>query len=226
MCIRDRYEWSQHQFGKARTVSGSLTDFIDVSAEIYYGSLPVPGPITDTGSFNGYEVEVLLSVDSKPLVYSLTHEDFTGSRIIIVGNGSLLLNLPLVNSSNRQIAEQLLESIDEFDDRWNDVLFVENDDEIAISDVDVPDDASKWSWITKPPLRYMVPNLVFWCMLFCFVYFPIFGRPQQIEKKSTADFRDHIFALARLVAGTHNRKHPSAWLEKYTKNSNRNQKLK
>ena len=219
------YDWQVGPFQKATTVDGPLAEAIDGSAaNIHYGSLPVPGAVVDSGSFNGYDAHVLLRVDSIPLVYSLSKPQWSGSRVIIVGNGSLFFNLPLTNPTNRKLSARLIESIDEIDYQWEDVLFVENQGSIQISDVDIPDDTSKWSWITKPPLRYMVPNLVFWCMLFCFVYFPIFGRPRNINRNSTSDFRDHIHALARLVAGTENRNQPRAWLDLYRKNSSRSQK--
>lgn len=224
----DWYEWSVGPFKKASEISGTLAEDLDTSqAEIHYGSLPVPGDITDSGTFKDYDVEVLLTADSKPLVFSLTKEDWYGSRIIVVGNGSLVLNLPLTNIHNQELSGRLLEKVDETDYQWNDVLFVENQGTVIVSDVDVPEQTSKWSWITEPPLRYMVPNLVFWCMLFCFVYFPIFGRPRHLVRKSTADFRDHIFALARLVAGTENRENPKAWLQQYRNHSHRkNKKLR
>ena len=219
------YDWKIKPFQKARSVTGDFANSLDTeNAEIHYGSLPVPGEITDSGTFNDYQVEVLLTVDSIPLVYTLSRQDWDDSKIIIIGNGSMVLNLPLTNQVNRQIASRLLETVDESDYDWGDVLFVENQGKIVVSDVDAPEVNSKWSWITKPPLRYMVPNLVFWCMLFCFVYFPIFGRPRNIVRNSTSNFRDHIFALARLIAGTNDRSQPTRWLEQYQKNSSRNQK--
>ena len=221
----DWFDWRIQPFQTAKQISGSLAQSVETQqAEVHYASLPVPGDIETTGKFNDYDVEVMLTVDNQPMVYSLTKENWNGSRIIIVGNGSFILNLPLTSRGNRQLAENLVETAEEIDYDRHDILFVENDKQIAISDVEAPDNSSKWAWITKPPLRYIVPNLVFWCMLFCFVYFPIFGRPGRIERKSTANFKDHIFALARLISGTQNRSQPMSWLEQYRKSSDRNPK--
>ena len=67
----DWYDWQPGPFQKAESVEGPLADSIDGSnASIHYGSLPVPGDIRDSGLFNGYDVTVLLTVDTRPMVYT------------------------------------------------------------------------------------------------------------------------------------------------------------
>jgi len=220
----DWYDWTVGPFRQATRLGGPLADSIDQSAaEIHYASLPTPGDVSDTGTFGDYEVEVLLTADAVPLVYTLTRQEWSGSRIVIVGNGSLIFNLPMANSENRRLAARLLEVVDEVDRDRDNVLFVEHQGPIVLSDIDGNEDNTKWAWITKPPLRYVVPNLVFWCLLFCFVYFPIFGRPRNIARKSTSNFRDHILALAQPIAQTENRDRPNSWLKQYRRNFSRNQ---
>ena len=113
-----------------------------------------------------YDVEVLLEANGQPFVYSLSRTQWNGGKIYIVNNASFLVNLQLVNHENRKLAEVVAyETV-----HREPILFIENYGRLPISNTDA-DNANRWSWITKAPLRYIVPHLLFWSMLFCFVYF-------------------------------------------------------
>ena len=157
------YDWSINPFQKAKSVEGQLASSLETGkAAIHYGSLPIPGDVVDSGTFNDYQVEVLLTVDSIPLVYTLSKDDWGDSKIIIVGNGSLVLNLPLSNQVNRQMMANLLETIDENDYEWGEILFIENQDKIVVSDIDVPD--VKFEMVldhqTSPQVHGAQPNIL------------------------------------------------------------------
>ncbi|MEM9413695.1 MAG: hypothetical protein AAGA30_21485, partial [Planctomycetota bacterium] len=160
-------------------------------------------------------------VDSHPFIYALTSRKFRNSLIIVVGNASFLLNLPLTNSANRNAASQLIELATENKYELSPVLFIESPSDLEISERDSPDVQSQWHWITKKPLRYIVPNILFCCLLFCFVYFPIFGRPKRIKRDSTNDFRNHIQAMAQLIQETKSADDPHSWIEEYKRRTNR-----
>ena len=81
---------------------------------------------------------------------------------------------------------------------YSDVLFLESGtDGIEISESDY-DAHNTWAWITKKPLCYMVPHVLAWGVLFCFAFYPIFGRPKQTVNTRNRSFGDHIGALGRL----------------------------
>ena len=219
------YETDEFAHQPARRVSGVLSEgIIESELDLRYNSLPLPGDVKTTGTFKDYEVEVLLNVDSVPFVYSLRKNRWPESRIIVVGNGAFLLNMPLGNPEHRKLAENLLQYVHDSDFEFSKVLFIESDDQIAVSEHDVDQPHSKWSWITRRPLRFIVPNILFWCLLFCFVYFPIFGRPRKIKSRSTANFRDHIHALANLMHKTGSRKDPERWVDDYRRNARHRKK--
>ncbi len=213
----DWYNLVNHPFARATELDGTLAEGIDdQAAAVYYSALPLPGDVIDSGEFGDYQVEVLLTVDGIPMVYSLQKEFWsTGSRIILVGNGSFLLNLPLANEQNRMLANNLIGKMDEPQFVPEDVLFIESTEKIAISEHDSPEVHSKWSWITREPLRYIVPNVLFWCLLACFVYFPIFGRPRKTKTASTANFGDHIQALGQLIRKAKRPDIPKSWIDEY-----------
>ncbi len=54
------------------------------------------------------EGEVLLESNGVPLVYRMSRPDWRGGQVIVVNNGSFLLNLPLLKSSHQQIAQEIV----------------------------------------------------------------------------------------------------------------------
>ncbi len=212
----DWYQTNKHPYQKATKVSGSLMDGIaGEKLDLRYSSLPIPGDVASSGAFNGYDADVLLTVDDIPMVYMVKKSYWPGSRIIVVGNGSFLLNFPLANNEHRKLASNLVRTAHQLDHPGSDALFIESGSEIAISNHDAPEIHSKWNWISNEPLRFIVPNILIWCMLFCFVYFPIFGRPRRIQSRSVANFRDHINALAQLLGKTRSRTLAGSWIDEY-----------
>jgi hypothetical protein len=79
------------------------------------------------------------------------------------------------------------------------VLFLESGQEgIAVSDSDY-DAHHQWAWITKRPLCFMVPHFLVWGVLFCFTFYPIFGRPRTTYNDRFRSIGDHVAASARLL---------------------------
>ncbi len=217
----DWYQTRTFPFQRATQLNGPLAKGIDTSrTDLRFSSLPLPGDLKVNGSFRDYQVEILLTIDSIPFCYSLQKDGWPQSRIIVVGNGSFLLNLPLTVGEHQKLADNLIQYVNQHDPEFGDVLFIESGPQIPYSENE-DTDHSKWMWITSRPLRYIIPNILFWCLLLCFVYFPIFGRPRRIERQATADFRDHILALAALMSKTRSRKEPDTWIEEYRRRTSR-----
>lgn len=218
------YEIQEHTYTKASQLSGKLVEDIDTSdADVRYASLPFPGDDLQSGTFGDFDVEVLMSVDSYPFVYRLTGSKIGRSQIIVVGNASFLLNLPLVNATNRKLASSLIDCVSENEYPDDNVLFIESDDPgLQISEMDSRDKASQWNWITRKPMRYIVPNLLICFILLCFVYFPIFGRPRRIKQTSTSNFRDHVDALGQLIGKSKSSTIPRSWIEEYRRRTTKN----
>jgi hypothetical protein len=149
--------------------------------------------------------ESLLTVEGRPFAFRY-HEQpaddnqywATENQLIFVTNAHFLANYGLTEAENRELAKNLIDHIDPY----SDVLFLESDErgiEVSESDYDAH---NTWSWITQKPLCYMVPHFLAWGILFCFTFYPIFGRPKRIANDRNRSFGDHIAAIARL-SGRH-----------------------
>ena len=141
-------------------------------------------------------ISPLLTVDSVDFVYSVAaqNDDSIRSQLIVVNNGSFLLNYGLVNRQNRLLAGALIDQCQSAD-----VAFLESGPTgVEISTEDTVN-RNSWAWIAKPPLRYIVPHFLLWGVLFCFVFFPIFGRPRNLKPEDNVSFRHHISAMGKLL---------------------------
>jgi len=128
----------------------------------------------------------------------LTNDSFVyDGKIYVVSNGSTLLNYSLINPEHRAIATEIIDDCS----AYNGVVFLESGTRgIEVSDSDTINH-NTWAWIAQPPLRYIVPHFLFWGILFCFVYFPIFGRAKRAKKlKNISSFRSHINAMGKLIS--------------------------
>lgn len=146
-------------------------------------------------------VEELLSSDGQPIIFRLVYDFGYGtSQIIVVTNGSFLLNVPMVNHEHRKLADRLVqEAAPE-----SDVLFIESGpDPIKVIEIDQRDrQQTAWDWMSLWPWSFVVPHLFVVALVFCFAYFPIFGRAKELRDTEEADFGRHIAALGGLYAKT------------------------
>ena len=160
-----------------------------------YGRL-VPDPIVD---------DVLLRSGPDALVMARA---VNSGRVIVVANGSFLLNLPLVNKEHRKLAGALInESTSGTGDQ---VVFLEAGGEVAVSDSDDAEGLpSAWRYLNTPPLSYLLRSIVFFSMVMIFAMWPIFGVPREESRRHLMDFGRHIEALGKLLARTRNARY--AW---------------
>jgi hypothetical protein len=188
---------------RSNQLSGPLTTGIAESdfPELEIGSLLVPPkPAKDTP----WSSKELLQVDGESLIYRLTQDDssYNENQIIVVNNASFLVNFALIDPKKQAFADALILEATSPDDLEgfgfsSRVLILESGPgDIPVRSTDYVN-RTQWAWIAERPLCYIVPHALFWGVLFCFVYFPIFGRPQPLPKKSTTSFRSHVNAIGK-----------------------------
>ncbi len=221
--------WFEHQpftRRKANQVTGPWAENVnDKLTNIEFATVLGPPQKLLDESWN--EVQPLVTTDGIDFVYSIGEaEDSQANayqnnenKIIIVGNGSFLLNYGLVNHEHRKLAGAL---IDECSFQSKVVFLESGPGGISVSDKDANSN-NAWAWISEPPLRYIVPHFLLWGLLFCFAYFPIFGRPRRpkpilsnssenptpltstishADINPTNTFRSHIVAMGKLLQRT------------------------
>ena len=118
------------------------------------------------------------------------------SKLIVVTNGSILLNLPLVNHEHRKLAGKLIEECGE----PGHALFLESGPGgPLLKDSDDSGHQPPWAvW----PLSAIIAHIVALGTILCFALFPIFGRPRTLSTPSQSDFARHVHALGKLMAET------------------------
>jgi hypothetical protein len=144
------------------------------------------------------EADVLLASDGDAIVFRLPMRQ---SRLIVVANGSFLLNAPLSNHEHRRLAGRL---IDEIGPPGKTIAFLEFDPfRPAIADKD-PSFGPRLGFEVFQvwPVNWILLHICLLGVLLCFWRFPIFGRPVEPESESASDFGLHIDAVARLLART------------------------
>jgi len=205
-------------------LTGVMADnsLLDVAPE-----LPVEAVMTPKQSTSQWEVEPLLTVDGEDLVYRLadtsyTYNQTTPNQIIVVQNGSFLVNFAAIDPNKQALADQLVAeatSLNEDDYGYGygfsqQILILESEYDIPIRNTDFVNQNS-WAWIAEEPLCYIVPHALLWGVLFCFVYFPIFGRPKNSPKKSTTSFGNHIDAIAKQLSKSSSKAHARRTVKQY-----------
>lgn len=147
----------------------------------YYGSAP--------STVNTY-----LVVDGEAFAYEVV-QPYRSGRVIVVANGSFLVNYGFVRDGNRELAEQFVSEVG----TGRPVLFLESGDrEMSIADED-PANPSTWSWMSAWPLSFLFPHLLAASVLMYFAFVPIFGRPKNLPAPSRNDLGQHVDAIAALL---------------------------
>jgi len=142
----------------------------------------------------------LLTTPGDTLVARFVAPYWDDSRILLVTNGSFLLNLPLVNHENRKLAGKLIGATGE----PGRVVFLESGPGGPPIDPDHIDN-SLWTLFGAWPLNAILLQLAAAGVIFCFARWPIFGRPKQPPADSTSDFAMHLVAVGQLLARTKDR---------------------
>jgi hypothetical protein len=202
---------------EAKTLRGPWADGIDAekASIVIEGTLEPPqedGAASDGATGSVTSVETLLASNNDALVTRLRDPAYGDGQIIVVTNGSFLLNYPLVNHENRKIAARLVSEAEP-----GDVLFLESGE--GGPDISDKDDGNSiptgLDLIKVWPLNVILLHLTMLGIVYCIARWPIFGRPRELPADSTADFGKHISALGELLRGTKDAAYAQARLEQY-----------
>jgi hypothetical protein len=116
------------------------------------------------------------------------------SQLIVVANGSFLVNLQLVNKEHRKLAGKLIEQVG--DNRR--VVFIEADDSRIRNTQGGgrQETAGMLDVFGVWPLSVILIQWIVVLALFCFARWPIFGPPRDPPPQPASDFSRHIDAMA------------------------------
>ena len=119
-------------------------------------------------------------------------------QLIVVANGSFLLNLPLINHEHRRLACRLIELVGP---PSQSVVFLESsshDPPIASSDM-FAGGPSGFEIFAVWPTNWILLQAAVVGIIFCFWKVPIFGPPRQVKTETLSDFGRHIDAMGELL---------------------------
>lgn len=144
--------------------------------------------------------QVLLTANQTPFVTRITDDDWDGGKIIVVTNGSFLLNMPLVNHEHRKLAQKL---VDECQQPGKVIFLESNSDGLRSYQQDTESGSTTKMEIFRIwPLNLLLIHLLALGCIYCAVVFPIFGAPRNAPQRSPSDFGDHITAIGELLEKT------------------------
>ncbi len=180
------------------------------SPELSHEVLLSAAPAGDNNNDDPFdETGGMRAADGSPLVTRVTHPYWNDSALIIVTNGSFLLNMPLVNHEHRKLAGAL---IDECGDAPLKVAFWDASD---FDPSEAIDEENQWAVLTVWPIGFILLHLALLGMIFVLWKFPIFGPARTLPQVAASDFAKHITALGNLMAATGQASYARQRLETY-----------
>ncbi|MCI0361459.1 MAG: hypothetical protein L0211_23500 [Planctomycetaceae bacterium] len=200
-----------------RSLQGPWADGIDAKkCEIVLaGRLDVPAQ-ADKGAGDPdlpEKFEPLLVSEGDTLAFRVENGDaWNGGQVIVVANGSWLLNYPLVNHEHRKLAARLVNECG----LPGNVAFLESFPEgPPVSDKEPAGNSATLALMDVWPLNAIVIHLTILGIVFCLARSPIFGRPRELPTETAADFGKHVTALGELLARTKDRAYAQGRLHQY-----------
>lgn len=153
------------------------------------------------------------------LVTRITDEAFGDGQVIVVTNGSFVLNYPLVNHEHRKLAGKL---IDECSPGAK-VVFVESSFNLVVlaKEPEETPGAGLFDLFRQWPLNAIGIHLTILGIMFCFAKSAIFGRPKELPGEATADFGRHVTALGQLMARSKDRHYAEQRISQYQQQGKR-----
>jgi hypothetical protein len=159
------------------------------------------------------QFETLLASGNDVLVRRVTDDQWPLSQMIVVTNGSFLLNLPLVNKQHRILAGKLIAECGE----PGKVVFLESGPGGPAVYNDEPDTEMPTGFeaFTVWPINAIMLHVTALLIVLCFALFAIFGRPRDLDPESRSDFGKHIQALGDLLERTQDEAYARARVSHY-----------
>jgi hypothetical protein len=158
--------------------------------------------------------EIWLSVGNVPLVWRITNTYWSGGQIVVVNNGSFLLNLPLVEREHRKLAARLIAACGSAPKK---VMFLES----GVSGVTVFEEEPGTNYptgfeaFTAWPLGAILVHFVVLGLTILACRWTVFGRPRELPRPPVSDFGHHVEALGELLARTQDQAYAQHRLAEY-----------
>lgn len=204
---------------KITTLKGDWAPGIDARrSDITIACRLVPAKTNDAANSdpnNKNAVKIHLESEKDVLISELSQRDsaWGGGRVIVVTNGSMLLNYPLINHQNRKIAGKLVNECSD-----GNVAFIESGrGGPAVEHRSVKQKSQEWPF----PMNAIVFHLVALAVIFCLARSAIFGRAKTLPTDTPADFGKHIQALGKLMQKTKDQAYAYARLQQYRQHGKR-----
>jgi uncharacterized protein DUF4350 len=198
-----------------RTLEGPWANGIDAQkCEItLHGRLDVPAP-GDKGATDPEipaNFEPLLTSEGDMLAMRVTDEGSWGDgEVIVLANGSWVLNYPLVNHEHRKLAARLVAECGSA----GKVGFVESSAGGPPVLEKEPSSGDNEPW-PPWPLNAILFHATILGIIFCLARFPIFGRPRDLPPEPATDFGKHVAALGQLLARSRDQHYAQSRLQQY-----------
>jgi hypothetical protein len=162
------------------------------------------------------ETEPLLTGNGDVLAFRARDFAWSDGQLIVVANGSFLLNYPLINKQHRKLAGKLIDECS-----GTRVVFLESGPggpEILEND---PPETGGLAMLRIWPLNAIILHLTIFGMVYCLARWPIFGRPKELAAENPADFGRHVKALGQLMARSKDLAYAQSRLAQYQQQSRR-----
>ncbi len=189
---------------------GEVTDDLFVRGEVVWGERRIIPK-----SQSPFRIRSLIETEtSEVFAFELTSRDSFANRIIVVNNGSFLLNYPFARKSRRPLAEELLAKVSQTEYYGCRVMLLESGPQgLIVSDSE--NVGGQLAWVVEAPLKYIVPQIVILGVMYCFVVFPILGRPRRLVTQTESRFGRHLEALGRMWAKTGRIQEPREVIDRF-----------
>ena len=207
-------QWFTTQRSVAQEQVETLTGPWTEGLELEQTSIVVGHNLVPESSGQRYSVEQLLSADEKAFVTRLRAPEWPGSQVVLIANGSFLLNLPLVNSEHRKLAGRLVGQCQQ-----GLCVFLETGlggPPIDSRETRTPG-LTGFEVLTVWPISPIVIHMVTLGLLACFLMFPIFGNPRTLAQEGASDFGEHVQALGDLLYRVNDKAHARRQINAYRK---------
>lgn len=136
---------------------------------------------------------VLSSAAGEPLV--IREQRANGSQVLVLANGSFVLNYSLINPEHRKLAGKIVDATGK--DHY--VVFLAAGSAPSISESETPKNAI-FDILKVEPINYVLFHLLAFTLFLIFARYPIFGIPKDDNPDDLSDFGKHIDAMGDLLA--------------------------
>ena len=143
----------------------------------------------------------------------LDNQGQPSGQVLVVANGSFVLNYPLVNHEHRKLGAKLVAECGS----PGRVVFIESgEDGPAVLDKEPAGGIPNVLELLKVwPLNAILLHLTVLGIILCLARSPIFGRPRELPADSPTDFGKHVAALGQLLARSRDRHYAQSRLAQY-----------